>query len=196
MNNLNDVPSTEITPSPENMWMESDEKRQETLMMVCRLIVKKFFTVLFNNRQQVLSDGVHDYSRHLFSVGCLYSELRDAIKEGDGTRVLQCWQYMPLFQNSGRKNYAIEAFRLIYQYKYGLPPKLAEQLIWSRFVNTQGVQGKNIPLDLHQEHLNKLCKTCIVGPGANKGEEAIVRCSKALGTLQNVLTAFDRNNYE
>lgn len=83
--------------------------------------------------------------------------------------------YLPLFQNSGRTNYTIEAFKLLYQYDYGLAPKHAEQLIWSHFVNTEGVQGKNIPLDLHQEHLNRICKTCIEGLAASKREEAIVR---------------------
>lgn len=34
---------------------------------------------------------------------------------------------------------------------------LAEQLLLSLFVNTRGLNGKNIPLDLHLEHLNRIC---------------------------------------
>lgn len=53
-------------------------------------IACKFVTVSFNDRQTISSGhGVHDYARYLLSVGCLYAELRDAIKEGDGMRVLQ-----------------------------------------------------------------------------------------------------------
>ena len=158
-------------------------------------IVHKFINLSFNERPSFSGDNVHNYSTHLLSIGCLYFEMRDAIKEGDGERVLQCWRYLlPVFHNSGRKNYTIEAFHLLYQYHYGLPPRLAEQLKWNRFVNTQGRIGKNIPLDLHQEHLNRLCKTSIECLGANKTDNAIVRCGKALGTLHSVLEQFDANN--
>ena len=58
-----------------------------------------------------------------------------------------------------------------------------EQLKWSRFVNVHGVRGRNIPLDLHQEHLNRLLKGMIKNFGVHKKDEAIVRSSKALGTV-------------
>ena len=138
---------------------------------------------------------MYDYSRNLLSIGCLYLEMQDAIKEGDGERVLQCWRYLlPVFLNSGCKNYTIEAFQFLYQYQYGLTPRQAQQLIWSRFVNTQGVQGKNIPLDLHLDHLNRICKTSMGHLGANKTDDAIVRCGKALGTMYRLLEKFDRDN--
>ena len=110
-------------------------------------------------------------------------------------RVLQCWKYLlPIFQNSGRKNYMIEAFKLLYQYYYGLLSRHAQQLLWSRFINTQGIHGKNIPMDLHQKHLNRVCKTSIEALGPNKRGGGIVRCSKALGTMQLMLENFDRDN--
>ena len=46
-----------------------------------------------------------------------------------------------------------------------------------------GPPGQNIPIDLYQEHLNHLVKTTIQTLGANKTENAVVRCSKALGPL-------------
>ena len=176
--------------------MGTNEERMEKLQEISMLIASKFVDVSFNGRSNVSTgDSVHDYSRHLLTIGCLYFELRDAIKEGDGERVLQCWRYLlPVFQNSGRKNYTIEAFKLLYQYQYGLPPRQAQQLIWNRFVNTQGVRGKNIPLDLHQEHLNRICKTSIACLGANKSEDAIARCGKALGTMHRLLEQFDGDN--
>jgi len=75
-----------------------------------------------------------------------------------------------------------------------LTPQQAEQMLYSRFVNTVGVRGRNIPLDLHQEHLNRLCKDCVKGLGANKTPKAIVRCGKALGVLHDVLKCFDKEN--
>ena len=132
------------------------------------------------------------YSFNLLSIGSFYLEFTDAIREGDGERVLRCWRYLlPIFNNSGRRNYCLEAFKMLYQYHHLMPPRQAQQLIWSRFVNTHGIRGRNIPLDLHQEHLNRLVKTTIDGLGANKTGAAIVRCGKALGTVSGVLKHID-----
>ena len=49
-------------------------------------------------------------------------------------------------------------------------------------------------MDLHQEHLNRVCKTSIEALGPNKREEGIVRCSKALGTMQLMLENLDQDN--
>ena len=40
------------------------------------------------------------------------------------------------------------------QYYILLPPRLSQQLIWSKF-NTHGQPGKNITCDLHLDHLNR-----------------------------------------
>ena len=56
------------------------------------------------------------------------------------------------------------------------------------------VRGRNIPLDLHQEHLNRTCKESIECLGANKTEDAIVHCGKALGTIHTLLNKFDMDN--
>ena len=47
----------------------------------------------------------------------------------------------------------MEAFHLLAQYHIVLPPRLAEGVKWSRFVNTCGLPGHNISCDLHMEHL-------------------------------------------
>ena len=62
-------------------------------------------------------------------------------------------------------------------------------------MNTQGRVRKNIPLNLHQEHLNRLCKTSIESLGANRTDDAIIRSGKVLGTLHSsVLEQFDDDN--
>lgn len=101
---------------------------------------------------------------------------------------------LPMFINTARKNYAIEAFRLLYQHDYQLPPRQATQLLYSRFVNVSGLPGRNICADLHMEHLNAAGKGCIKGLGANKTEEAIQRSTRALGTIVPVLEQFDGEN--
>jgi len=75
-------------------------------------------------------------------------EFNDAIREGDGLRILHCWKYFLLhFKEANRKNYAIEAFNLLAQYHVVLSPRMAMQLLWNRTINTHGRPGKNIPCD-------------------------------------------------
>ena len=113
----------------------------------------------------------------------MYLFFKDTIKEGDGKRVLQCyWYFLPVFINAGHRNYANERLNLLCQYYFDLPPQMAQQLIiWSRFINTTGVRGRNIPADQHLEHLNRILEGTIEGLGSNKSKENIVRGSKALG---------------
>ena len=57
-----------------------------------------------NVRLPTESDGVCEYSVQLLRMCCLYMEFADAIREGDGGRVLRCWKYMlPIFLASGNK---------------------------------------------------------------------------------------------
>ena len=122
-------------------------------------------------------------------------EFRDAIKERDGLRILRCYRYLlPIFKSSGKKNYSIEILTFLLQHDYLLSERQAHELIWSRFVNTRGFPGCNIPNDLHCEHLNRLCKTAVKGLGANKTEECIQRVLKAIGTMDPLLEQFDRDN--
>ncbi len=77
---------------------------------------------------------------------------------------------------------------------YKLTPWQSAELIWSRFINIHGLPGRNIPADLHQEHLNRVCKEAIRGLGVKQTEKAITRIGKALGTVSPVLDQFDKDN--
>ncbi len=48
-------------------------------------------------------------------------------------------------------------------------PRQAQELIWNRCVNTHNAPGRNIPCDLHQEHLNRIVKDC--GPAHMRRHE-------------------------
>ena len=133
--------------------------------------------------------GCRGYACETLSLGLLYAEFRDAIREGDGHRVFRGWKYLFLiFKTTKRTNYAIEAFELLVQYHIVLPPWLAHQLKWSRFVNTHGLPG------LHMDHLNRLVKTAINGLGANKSKKSIIRVGKMIGTLSATVDLFDKEN--
>ena len=122
-------------------------------------------------------------------------EYSDGIHEGGGPRLLRVWRYLfLLFKAEGRNNYAIEAFTLLCQYHYFFSPRMAQQLLWSRCINVHGRPGKNIPMDLHMEHLNRECKAAIAGIGANISDSAIQRVGKCIGELMKVTGNYDHMN--
>ena len=58
-------------------------------------------------QEKEVNDKMYDYTAKLVSLGILYMEFCDAIKEGDGERILQCWKFLlPIFKNAGRKSYS------------------------------------------------------------------------------------------
>ena len=138
-------------------------------------------------------DGVYNYARVLCHFGTLVIEFRDAWAEGDGDRIFQCWRlFMPHFIACGRTKYALEALRLQFQVKAILSPQLAHQIKWDRFVNTRGGMGRNIPCDLHNEHVNKQVKSIIANMGSNLTEEALQRAARSVSLISAICKSFDR----
>lgn len=197
MSSLHDVPSPSLI-SPD-VWMEDDAERRRILTNISSSIVSKhvdldiaFKTSPSQDSAQQIGGTVYDYACEVMSLGLFFLDLKDAVREGDGDRVLLQWKYLLLlFKSSGRTNYSIEALTFLTQYYMLLPPNLAEQLKWSKFVNTSGLPGHNISCDLHNEHLNRLVKVAIEGLGANKSKKAIIRVAKAIGILSKVTDSFD-----
>ena len=74
-----------------------------------------------------------------------------------------------------------------------LPPRLAGQLLYSRFVNTHGKPGCNISCDLHMEHtcINAAYKYAITGLGSNVSLHAISRIGKCISPLTRVCDQYD-----
>ena len=199
MTDIDDLPS-EHAIAPET-WMKDDTERRRILMDIATQIVEENVDLSLNFlpdtgvSREMGADNVYNYACEVLSLGLLYLEYRDAIREGDGERVMKIWKYLLLlFKASGRTNYSIEALTLLSQYYLILPSRLAEQLKWSRFINTTGLPGHNISCDLHMEHLNREAKTAIKGLGANKSQKAILRTGKAIGLLSDTLTKFDKDN--
>ena len=134
-----------------------------------------------------INDGVYNYARVLCHYGTLIMEFRDAWAEGDGGRVVNCWRlFLPHFLTSNCRKYALEALRLQFQVRAVLSPCLAEHILWDRFINTKGGIGRNIPCDLHNEHVNKLLKHIIVNMGSNITEHALRRAPMSVSMLNKM----------
>lgn len=82
----------------------------------------------------------------------------DAIKEGDGERLVRTYKIVLWFEykfNHTKYTYALLLFfATTTTKKNALLPEEAYLLVHNRFLNSKGSKGGNIPLDLHMEHLN------------------------------------------
>ena len=93
---------------------------------------------------------------------------------------------MLLYFKYNHHKYAFEAFRLLAYLNGMASPPVKQQITWSRTISSRGGPGKNIPMDLHNEHLNRSLKDSVHGLRANVTEERIVRISKAIQCLTTI----------
>ncbi len=200
MTSLDDEPSEKYFPAKSS---ELDPmQRRQLMLLAANDVIGNFvkLDVSFADPQSAIGekengDGVQEYASETLSLGLLYLEFVDAIKEGDGERILRCWRYfLLLFRAYRRTNYAVEAFTLLAQEKFLFSPRQALQLKWSRTINTHGRPGKNIPCDLHMEHLNKECKGALSGLGSNTTDQSVKRIGKCIGKTVDMLKNFDKDN--
>ena len=56
-----------------------------------------------------------------------------------------------------------------------------------------GLPGRNIYCDLHNEHLNRVCKNSISGLGSNNTDKTIERIGRFLCSTVRILEVFDKN---
>ena len=179
-----------------NLEQESFSTKKSTLNTIVHEVVDRFVNIeLYSSHSQENAqiDEVYEYARETLSLLLLRGEFQDAIREGDGERVLRVWKFLLIiFKASNKVNYSIEALNFLAQYYILLPPRLRQQLIWSRFINTHGKQGKNIPCDLHLEHLNRSLKTTICNLGPNVVPKAIQRASRCIGDVISACHNYDR----
>ena len=194
MTSVNSAPSHRLFP-PESEKEDTLHRRRVLLAAVNNVLDTHVDFSMGDERrseQEDDKDHVCEYARDVLTLGLLYMEFADAIREGDGGRILRCWRYfLLLFKVTGRKNYSIEAFNLLSQHNFIFSERMRMQLLWSRTVNVHGRPGKNVPCDLHMEHLNRECKASISGLGANITDAAIQRVGRSLRSSTKILENFD-----
>ena len=138
-------------------------------------------------------DKVYVYATEVISLGLLWHNFHDAVKEADGDRILRIWKILlVIFKSSSNFNYAKEALNLLIQYYYIFSDRQKVQLLWSRCINTKGYVGTNIPCDLYMEHLNRRLKKIVRTMGANVTPRAIQKGAKAIAPVQHVCELFEK----
>ena len=197
MKTVSETPDSSVVAP--DLWIQPKKERKEAMDKLCAKVYDRYISLSFNSVSKDYAhaqcDAVSSYAIQLLRMGALYLEFAVAIREGDGERVFRCWRYfLPIFRASQSTNYSCEALLFIHQCLYSLSPRLSIQLVWNRFINVRGLPGRNIPLDLHMEHLNRLIKDTLRTLRANKATRSIMRASQAMGTIAPVLEQFDEEN--
>ncbi|XP_031174475.1 uncharacterized protein LOC116063697 [Sander lucioperca] len=137
-------------------------------------------------------DHIKEHTMARLGFGFLLLNVLDAIKEGDGGRLMRLYQVALLFYKAyGHTHYAYSTFLLTLQVNATLSPCMAHSVTWNRFWNGQGGKGRNIPLDLHLEHLNNFLKSFLKGLGANLNEQSAARISQFIGVLREMVDNTD-----
>jgi len=171
--------------------MEDSASSCTSVLDMAHQIVSRYVTInLGDTDEDETIDMTYNHATDFLSLGLLWYGFHDAVKEGDGDRIIKYWKFLlPVFKEEGHHNYSKEAFNLIIQTQLLSPRKVAE-LKWNRSINTVGRRGCNIPCDLHMEHLNKRLKMMIDNLGANITPSSVQRVAKSLGVVHAVCANF------
>ena len=132
--------------------------------------------------------SLYEYTRAMLTAGLLRLEHNDAIRMGDGQRILEIDSFLLLVYRTDKQEktkcarapkYARALLELMAQVHYLLPPKLAYELIWSCCVNHRGHPNSNLPNDLDIEHCNGYFKDEINSYRGEISERAASRVSRS-----------------
>ena len=91
MTSINDIPQGS-TLFPEGLVNMSMERRQQAILQAAQVIAESFVDINFSKPKDT-KDCIHNYSCDVITLGLLLDELNDAIKDGDGDRILRCWKF-------------------------------------------------------------------------------------------------------
>ena len=138
----------------------------------------------------IKEDHILNYQKANFTINLLLRNINDAIRQGDGERLINSYRLALLyFKVTGHHKYSYTILKLLYRIK--LVPEDAFKLIWSRFVNTTGYKGRNISPDLHLEHLNNFLKELLRALRSNINETNAERVACSLKNIKLIIQNFE-----
>ena len=138
-------------------------------------------------------DHIFNYHRAKLIFGLILTDFNDAVKEGDGQRLMRLYKIvLPIYKVNGCTKYSYTVLLLLVKVAALLPQSLAFRLVWNRFFNIMGKLGHNISLDHRMEMFIKLLKTFLKGLGSNITEESAQRVARCLNTLEAIMESLDK----
>ncbi len=137
-------------------------------------------------------DYLFNYHNSKLLYGLVLMEFNDSIQEGDGDRLFDLYRLcLLLYKSGGNTKYSYIILLHLVKVKCLLSPFKAHRLKWNRFYNQHGGNGKNIPLDLRKEQLNKVLKTMWKSLGSNINEKSASRVANTLEMMENIMESID-----
>ena len=133
------------------------------------------------------------YGKLVLELGLLFKNLNEAIQTPNRTRMLRIMKLMmAIFKaKSNSSKYADELLRFLIMQQCLLPPMEAELVFHSLFVNTNGKPNGHVPVDMIMEYIVNTEKRHIKHMGSNKTENNIIKMSKSLAGICNIVKHFD-----
>ncbi len=141
-------------------------------------------------------DDVFNYICALLADCFLFFNFLDAIKEGDGMRLMRQYKYYMLYCKADDPHSTKYSLECLYQFFLAyalLSPRDSERFTWNRFVNNHDKKGTNIPLDEATEHSNNFVKQGIKNLGPNLTETAISRICNAESPTSSIIKNLDES---
>ena len=164
---------------------EAFKKSDSTALSSAQEIFTKFVQLAPNNSTR--NDEIFTYACETITLGLIWKSYHDSVKEGHGNSILNIWKFLlVIFKQNGRRNYSKEAAILLINLNFLTTERLAKQIVTSRFINSKGRIGCNIPCNLHLEHLNKWLKSIISHCGSNIHPQSLICASKAIGIVDEI----------
>ena len=140
----------------------------------------------------VSEDYVLNYSKVGLTLGLLKLNHDDAIRMGDGERILRMDKVFYLFYKAFNcSKYAYGILETLLQTKVSLSERMAHRLIWNRTVNNSGKVDSNLPNDLDLEHCNRIFKDEAHSFRGVFTEKVISRVSRSAMKTESVLKNYD-----
>eukprot|EP00057_Strongylocentrotus_purpuratus_P016759 XP_011671233.1 PREDICTED: uncharacterized protein LOC752492 isoform X2 [Strongylocentrotus purpuratus] len=160
---------------PEGKWFCSDKCRQQHQEE--RENKKK--------GKETNPDTRFEYSKAILHLGLGEMVRHDAVREGDGNRMIQHWRLdLVHFYEKHHWKYLIEGHNLIMDVNGGVSERVAHQLRWNRTENIHGGEGKNVGKD-------KDNKVSIDRAGGILNESNVSRYSQVVGMRKTINRKFD-----
>ncbi|XP_041364463.1 uncharacterized protein LOC121379870 [Gigantopelta aegis] len=170
-----DVPEGDWFCSEECKTYSNTNKTKKT-----RKTMNKFIDIQNLYVKRLLWRGLNDIARH------------DAVIENDGPRMIMHWKFdMVDFYNKHHPKYFIFGHRLLANIAGATSERMRHALLWERTVNVHGGKRKNVPKDLHCEHLNNEYKENSRKAGGQLTEKTVGRHSQMLGIGKILDRVFD-----
>ena len=142
--------------------------------------------------KQDSSDRVQNYSVVALTLDLLKLDHDDAIKMGDGDRILRLDPIMYLFYKTFNcTKYAYGMQETLLQSKVLLSDRLAHRLIWNRVVNHRGQKDSNHTNDLDIEHCNKTFKDEANSFRGVFTEKTVSRVSRSARKTEEIIKHYD-----